>query len=137
MAYTDKEFYRDIYIGSIDATDDEINRLLERGSEYIDHQTYNRIILNEFDNLSPFQQDMIKRANSAYVEYALNNQEFENVSPVNTAFSLGDLSMGGVTNARDFNASTKPVRCLNFLNRTGLTYKGIVAEGYFDEFDII
>ena len=132
MAYADKDFYRTTYIGATDIDDAELDRLLERGSEWIDLQTYNRIITKGFDNLSAFQQNLIQKSNCAYTEFVLGNAEYENISPINTGFSLGDLSLKG-SNAKDYQSSTKPTRAINFLNRSGLNYKGIVSEGYFDE----
>lgn len=136
MAYADINYYNDTYIGSPslpNITPEEIkesNRLLERASEWIDRQTRDRILNigdgTQADGLSKFnnkQQELIKKSNSAWVESTLQNGEVDVTNLDGTSFSLGDYSQSPQGN----NASNQKAiyqRAFQFLDRTGLTYKG-------------
>lgn len=138
MTYADIDYYNDTYKGSPElldtpqAEEDESNRLLERGSDWIDRQTRDRIVNMADDNidrieglgkLSAKQQENVKKANCAWVEATLQNGEVDVSNLDGTGFSLGDYSQspnGGNT------ASQRAIyqRAFYFLDRTGLTYKG-------------
>ena len=60
MAYVDYEYYKDAFKGSLD--EEIATKLLEEASDQVDRLTYGRIRRKGFDNLTEYQQEMIKKA---------------------------------------------------------------------------
>lgn len=116
MAYVDSAYYKEEFKGKI-IDDDTLENRLERASDQIDTITYNRIIGLEFKNLSPFQQDKIKKAVCLHAEFIEQYQEYINM-PL-SGFSAGSTSVS--FNANKVNGITTTQEVLNYLKQTGLT----------------
>lgn len=100
-------------------------RYIESASRHIDSLTFNRIVARGFENLSVFQQEIVKK-----VCFDMANFEFENadaLQSVLSGYSINGVSMkfgdgfnvttvGGVTIKRDTYA---------LLMQTGLCYRGV------------
>ncbi len=110
------------YIGEIPL--DELEQRLSEAGRAIDSLTFNRIVKQGFDNLTRFQQDIVKEAVKKQAEFAYNNAELLD-SPL-SSYSISGVSMsfdkskvftiGNVTTTSDVYA---------LLVQTGLCYRGI------------
>ena len=116
MAYADVQYYRENYGGSI-IPDEQLGLQLERASDQVDSLTYNRIRAIGFDNLTPFQQEQVKKAVCIQAEFITQYGEY--ISFPLQSFSVGDISLSfagekinGVTTSKDV---------LAYLGQTGLT----------------
>lgn len=103
----------------------DIEKYLISASRHIDSLTYNRIVAKGFENLTEFQQEIIKT-----VCFDMANFEYENADLINSvlqSYSINGVSMqigsswnvaviGGVAIRRD---------TYNLLMQTGLCYGGI------------
>lgn len=81
MAYTgyvDEQFYRDVYKG-VSIPSDDLGRMLIQASRHIDSLTFNRIVAKGFDNLTVFQQDIIKEVICRQADF-----EYENADIIDT-----------------------------------------------------
>ena len=90
MSYVDISYYKDNFKGDI-LNDDTLENRLERASDQIDKLTYNRIIGVEFKNLSPFQQDKIKKAVCLQAEFIEQYGEFINMQSLNKIKEDGEV----------------------------------------------
>lgn len=105
--------------------EENIEKYLISASRHIDSLTFNRIVAKGFENLTEFQQEVIKT-----VCFDMANFEYENADLINSvlqSYSINGVSMqfgsswnvaviGGVAIRRD---------TYNLLMQTGLCYGGI------------
>jgi hypothetical protein len=130
MAYTgyvDEQFYRDVYKG-ISIPPDELGRMLTQASRHIDSLTFNRIVAKGFDNLTVFQQDIIKEVACRQADF-----EYENADIIDTV--LQGYSINGVSmqfNGNSWNVyADKGVAIkkdlYSLLSQTGLTSRLVGA----------
>lgn len=119
MAYADADYYKDTYKGTT-IPDDDIERELARASDDIDSVTYNRIVAQGFDNLSPYQQEQVKKATCAQAEFLYQYGEFTNL-PLKS-FSAGSISM---SLGEEVNGVMASRTALRYLTPTGLTSRRI------------
>lgn len=113
MSFVDEDYYNE-FSGFI--TDKLINKL-EKATDQINFLTYNRIIGIGFDNLTPFQQDKIKKAVCSHVDFIEKYGEYIDI-PV-SGFSAGSVSV--TLNTKKINGVTTTQEVINYLNQTGLT----------------
>lgn len=114
--YADETYYKDTFKGSI-ISDDELANKLEMASDQINSLTYNRIVGVGFDNLTPFQQDKVKKAVCLHADFVEKYGEYIDMP-------LAGYSAGSTTvnfNANKINGITTTQEVLNYLNQTGLT----------------
>ena len=111
MSYVDISYYKDNFKGDI-LNDDTLENRLERASDQIDKLTYNRIIGVEFKNLSPFQQDKIKKAVCLQAEFIEQYGEFIN------------MPLSGF-NGSIVNGITTTQEVINYIYQTGLNSRRI------------
>lgn len=112
----------DEYFGSI--PDDEQSFCLRDACRVIDSLTFNRIVKIGFDNLTEFQQRMIKKAVEKQAEFAYSNAELlesplssYSISGVSMSFDRSKvLTVGGVTTTSEV---------YGLLMQTGLCYRGV------------
>lgn len=116
MSYADSTYYKESFKGII-IPDEEIENKLDRASDQIDTLTYNRINGIEFDNLTEFQKDKIKKAVCIHAEFIEQYGEYINM-PL-SGFSAGSISVS--FNAQKVNGITTTQEVLNYLKQTGLT----------------
>lgn len=76
--------------GSGDIPPEKLQRVLRQTSRHIDALTYNRIHVIGFDNLTPFQQELIKEVVCLQADF-----EVENEDEINTI--LSSYSINGVS----------------------------------------
>mgnify|MGYP000889074662 CR=1 FL=1 len=115
MSYVDSDCYKNTYRGSI-IPDEELENKLELASDDINSLTYNRIVGIGFDNLTPFQQDKIKKAVCLQAEFLYKYSDFMNL-PVDS-YSAGSLSLSLGKESNGIKTSDKVI---NYINQTGLT----------------
>ena len=130
MAYTgyvDEQFYKDVYKG-ISIPSDELGCMLIQASRHIDSLTFNRIVSKGFDDLTVFQQDIIKEVACRQADF-----EYENADIIDTV--LQGYSINGVS--MQFNGSSWNVYAdkgvaikkdlYSLLSQTGLTSRLVGA----------
>ena len=116
MSYVDSTYYEENFKGTI-IPSEGIENKLERASDQIDTLTYNRIHGKGFDNLTSFQQDIIRKAVCSHAEFIEQYGSYINV-PL-SGFSAGSISVS--FNAEKLNGITTTQEVLNYLKQTGLT----------------
>ncbi|MDM0609482.1 hypothetical protein QTH09_00395 [Clostridium perfringens] len=115
MSYVESSYYKDNFKGNT-LNEDTLENRLERASDQIDVLTYNRIIGIGFENLSPFQQDKIKKAVCLQAEFIEQYGEFINM-PL-SGFSAGSTSVS--FNGSVINGITTTQEVINYISQTGL-----------------
>lgn len=113
MSYVDESFYT-AFSGLIT---DKLDSKLEKATDQINSLTYNRIVAITFDNLTPFQQDKVKKAVCLHADFVEQYGEYINM-PL-SGFSAGSISVS--FNANKINGVTTTQEVINYLNQTGLT----------------
>ena len=88
-AYADPEYYREIYGGDM-VPEEHLEKALRQASRHIDSLTYNRIVEAGFENLTGFQQEIIRETVCQQAEF-----EYENADEINTI--LSGYSINGVS----------------------------------------
>ena len=88
MSYTTPQDYEAYGTGLIPA--DELEKALSRASDQIDSLTYNRIVARGFENLTPFQQENVKKAVCRQAD--LMHQYGDLLSTPMTGFGAGSIS---------------------------------------------
>lgn len=115
MAYVDTIYYKDTYKGAL-IPDEELENRLELASDNVDTLTYNRITGIGFDNLTPFQQDKIKKAVCIQAEFNYQYGDYLDL-PVDS-YSAGSVN---VSFGKESNGVRTPNSVVNYLSQTGLT----------------
>lgn len=110
------------YIGKI--PQDELERRLSEASRAIDSLTFNRIVKQGFDNLTEFQQDIVKEAVRKHADFTYNNAELLD-SPL-SGYSISGVSMSfDNTKVFSLGSVTTTKEVYGLLLQTGLCYRGI------------
>ncbi|MBC2392211.1 hypothetical protein [Listeria booriae] len=131
MDYIDKDYYRNIYKGSPIDSDSELDILITRASRDIDRYTRYVIVQTGFDNLIEFQQDRVKEATAAQVEFLdINGLTASTVdSGAGGSFDIGNYSEGkGAAGGGGQSNRTVTLYANNIydiLSPTGLLYSGV------------
>ena len=117
MYYADLEYYKNEYKGSI-IPDEELARQIDKASDQIDSMTYNRIVSIGFDNLTPFQQNKIKKAVCSQADFLYQYGPYLEM-PL-TGYSAGSISLSfkPVEAGGDVKTSSE---VMNLLKASGLT----------------
>ena len=87
--YADLEYYKNTYKGNLDDADAE--KALQKASRHIDTLTYNRIVSIGFDNLTEFQQGIIKECECLMADWETDNADF--INSMLSSYSLNGASM--------------------------------------------
>lgn len=90
QAYADAAYYRDVFGGDT-LPADVVEKHLKTASRHIDSLTYNRIVSKEFDNLTLFQQDIIKEVCCMLADFEYENEEMLN--SVLQSYAINGVSM--------------------------------------------
>lgn len=117
MSYVDQEYYNNFSGLIIEKLDSK----LEKATDQINSLTYNRIIGIGFDNLTPFQQDKIKKAICVHADFI--DQYGSYIDMPLSSFSAGSVSVN--FNAQKINGITTTQEVLNYLSQTGLSCRRI------------
>lgn len=87
--YVDIEYYKNTYKGNLE--DAEIEKALNQASRHIDTLTYNRIVAVGFDNLSEYQQEVIKECACLLADWEVENADY--ITNLLSSYSLNGASM--------------------------------------------
>lgn len=120
--YVDETYYFETYQGTV-LKSDECQRYLKQASRHIDSLTYNRIVGQGFERLTPFQQDVIREVICEQADF-----EYENAEVIETVLSSYSINGTAMQFTQSWNVYTdkgvamrKDVYAL--LSQTGLCYR--------------
>ena len=91
--------FRKAYINSVDYFDmffhgdipeDEMDNFLLQASRNVDSLTYNRIVGLGFDNLTPFQQEIIREVVCRQADFLYENQD--EINTILSSYSINGVS---------------------------------------------
>ena len=103
-------------------------KLFSKAKDKIDDLTFNRIVKEGFENLTQFQQEMIKSCMFDLVTLYIDNPEMLENGLNLASYSVGDISVSlGDANGSDwiFNAYKIPTAVYNNLKKTNLMRRGL------------
>lgn len=89
MIYADETFYKNEYLGT--HTPEQLNRILKTASQHIDTLTFNRIVGMGFDNLTPFQQSVIREVCCQMADFMIENKDL--IETTLSSYSINGVSM--------------------------------------------
>lgn len=123
-SYVDKKYYLNDY-KSEKISDDEIENSLKEASMHIDTLTYNRIVGKGFENLTKFQQDIIKEVVCKLADFEYENADLLK-SPLNS-YSINGVSasFSASWNIEIQNGVAIPKDYYSLLSQTGLTCRNL------------
>ena len=118
--YADLEYYKNTYCGKL--PEEEAEKALKQASKHIDILTYRRIAGVGFENLTPFQQEIVKEVCCMMADF-----ESANASMINSlinSYSINGASIsfsGESANCQLVNGIIVQRDVYDMLNMTGLT----------------
>lgn len=123
MIYADETFYKNEYLGT--HTPEQLNRILKTASQHIDTLTFNRIVGMGFDNLTPFQQSVIREVCCQMADFMIENKDL--IETALSSYSINGVSMnlGDSWNVVTMNGIAMKRSTYELLNQSGLTRKVI------------
>lgn len=124
MAYADETYYTVDYGGTSIAPDD-VKKAIELASMHIDSLTYNRIVGRGFSNLTPFQQNIIKKVCCMQAEFETENEEMINSVLKSYAINGTSMSFGESWNVQVENGIAMRRDVYALLCQTGLCTRRI------------
>lgn len=111
------------YTGNIPA--EQVEGRLKRACRDIDSLTYNRIVKAGFDNLTEFQQELIKEAVQFHADFCFENADLLD-SPL-ASYAINGVSMSfdksKIVTIGDVTTSSE---VYSLLMQTGLCYRGLM-----------
>src|SRR5690625_1550880 len=117
MSYVDYEYYSNVYKGSLD--ENTAKKVLDEASDQVDRLTYGRIRKKGFENLTEYQQEMIKKAVCYQAEFLANYGD--DLSSPSSGFSIGDVSLSFGKEKQDPGGIIADKKTLVYLAQTGLS----------------
>ena len=93
--YADVDYYKNTYKGTLE--DADIEKALKKASMHIDTLTYNRIVGIGFENLTEYQQGIIKECVCLMAEWEHENAEY--IDSLLSSYSLNGASMSFTGNS--------------------------------------
>lgn len=112
----------DEYTGSITA--DELEKRLRNACCAVDSFTFNRIVKAGFENLTEFQQELIKEAVRLHADFVYDNADLLD-SPL-SSYSISGVSMSfDRSKIVTVNGITTTSEAYGLLMQTGLCYRGL------------
>ena len=87
--YASVEYYKTTYKGNLE--DESIDKALQHASRHIDTLTYNRIVAIGFDNLTEYQQGIIKECACLMADWETENKDY--INSMLSSYSLNGASM--------------------------------------------
>lgn len=107
-----------------DIPNDELEQRLSDAQRTVDSLTFNRIVKQGFDNLTEFQQGLVKEAVKKQADFAYNNAELLD-SPL-SGYSISGVSMSfDRSKVLTIGSVTTTNEVYGLLMQTGLCYRGI------------
>lgn len=122
--YADTEYYLNDYKGSVISADN-MEKALKTASRHIDTLTYNRIVGKGFDNLTSFQQNVIKEVCCQMADFETENEEVLN--SILQSYSVNGVSMsfGNSWNIKIQNGIAIKEDLYEMLQQTGLCCRSL------------
>lgn len=117
MSYVDANYYLFVFSGKLDQG--IVDKLLVEASDQVDRLTYGRIRKRGFNNLTEYQQEMIKKAVCYQAEFINSYGEYLNM-PL-SGFSVGDVSLSFNKDNQGSGGIIADKKVLDYLAQTGLT----------------
>lgn len=120
--YADIEYYKTTYKGKLDNA--EIEKALQQASRHIDTLTYNRIVAIGFENLTEYQQGIIKECACIMADWESENADY--INSMLSSYSLNGASMsftGQSANAFVTNGIAVSRDIYSHLQKSGLCCK--------------
>ena len=120
--YVEETYYTETYGGELSGS--ELTRRLYEASRHIDSLTYNRIVSTGFDNLTEFQQEVIRRTCCQLADFEAENEDL--LESFLNSYSINGVSMGmdaGSWNLQVAGGIALPGKLFEFLKQTGLCYR--------------
>lgn len=93
--YVDLDYYKNTYKGNLEDT--EIEKALNQASRHIDTLTYNRVVAVGFDNLTDYQQSIIKECVCLLADWESENADY--ITNLLSSYSLNGASMSFTGNS--------------------------------------
>lgn len=123
MIYADEAFYKNEYLGTHNS--ENFNRILKTASQHIDTLTFNRIVGVGFENLTPFQQSVIREVCCQMADFQIENKDL--IETALSSYSINGVSMnfGDSWNVVTMNGIAMKRSTYELLNQSGLTRKVI------------
>lgn len=90
VPYADEVYYKQVF-GGTGIPEDSVLRKLKDASRHIDSLTFNRILAKGFENLTGFQQEIIRETVCRQAEFEYGNQEF--IETILTSYSINGVNM--------------------------------------------
>lgn len=117
--YVDETYYKENYLGTLDTED--LAKRLKEASQQVDILTFNRIRGKGFDNLTSFQQSVIREVICQHVDFVYENQDM--IDSVLQSYSINGVSMsfGQSWNIEVMNGVVMKHSTYELLKQTGLT----------------
>lgn len=117
--YVSSTYYKENYLGTLDTED--LAKRLKEASQQVDMLTFNRIRGKGFDNLTSFQQSVIKEVICQHVDFVYENQDM--IDSVLQSYSINGVSMsfGQSWNIEVMNGVAMKRSTYELLKQTGLT----------------
>ncbi len=117
--HVDETYYKENYLGTLDTED--LAKRLKEASQQVDMLTFNRIRGIGFDNLTSFQQSVIKEVICQHVDFVYENQDM--IDSVLQSYSINGVSMsfGQSWNIEVMNGVAMKRSTYELLKQTGLT----------------
>lgn len=112
----------DEYMGSI--PQDELENRLRKACCAVDGFTFNRIVKTGFENLTEFQQELVREAVRLHADFIYDNADLLE-SPL-SAYSISGVSMSfDRSKIVTVNSITTTSEVYGILMQTGLCYRGV------------
>lgn len=123
MIYADEAFYRSEYLGTHNS--ENLNRILKTASQHIDTLTFNRIVGMGFENLTPFQQSVIREVCCQMADFMIENKDL--IETTVSSYSINGVSMafGDNWNVVTSQGIAMKRSTYELLNQSGLTRRVI------------
>jgi hypothetical protein len=87
--YADENYYLNTYKGTV-INEEHVSRYLKQASRHIDSLTYNRIVASGMENLTAFQQDIIREVCCLQAEFEYENED--EISTILSSYSINGVS---------------------------------------------
>lgn len=124
MLYADFEYYSQTYKGKL--PQEEAEKALKQASRHIDTLTYNRIVGVGFDNLTPFQQEIVKECTCMMADFEHKNADM--ISSLINSYSINGASIsfsGEAANCQIINGVVMQKDTYAYLEQTGLCCRSL------------
>lgn len=91
--YADQKYYLEVYKGTVLSLElgSKLIRWLAQASRHIDSLTYNRIVGQGFDNLTEFQQEVIRNVCCRQADFEYQNKDIFDM--ILQGYSINGVSM--------------------------------------------